>query len=228
MEQVALVVFDMAGTTVVDAGQVPAAFSAALAHYDIRVDDEAIRAVRGASKRAAIRLLIQQQRTLADDALDALTEEIYESFRTRLIQTYTEGGVQSIHGADELFAWLQQRNIRVALNTGFDRTITACILQQLQWGTQTVDAVITGDEVRAGRPAPYLIFHAMEATETHNVRQVINVGDTVRDLQAGHNAGVGWNVGVLSGAHGRARMEAHPHTHLLESVAQLPTLLESL
>lgn len=37
-----------------------------------------------------------------------------------------------------------------------------------------------------------------------------------------------WNVGVLSGAHGRARLEAAPHTHLLPSVASLSSLWPAL
>jgi phosphoglycolate phosphatase-like HAD superfamily hydrolase len=47
----------------------------------------------------------------------------------------------------------------------------------------------------------------------------------VLDLQAGHNAGVALNIGVLSGAHGRDQMQPHPHTHLLESVATIPELI---
>jgi hypothetical protein len=32
---------------------------------------------------------------------------------------------------------------------------------------------------------------------------------------------VGWNVGVLSGAHDRATLARAAHTHLVESVAEL-------
>jgi phosphoglycolate phosphatase-like HAD superfamily hydrolase len=42
------------------------------------------------------------------------------------------------------------------------------------------------------------------------------------DLQAGYNAGAGWNIGMLSGAHSREKLESQPHTHLLGSVAELP------
>jgi len=221
---VELIVFDMAGTTVRDRGEVSAAFTTALARHGIVMDDDAVRAMRGASKRAAIRQLIRQRLALVDEALDALADELFAAFRTQLMQTYTERGVQAVAGAAEIFAWLRNRQIKVVLNTGFDRAIAEHILRLLAWDAQTVDAVITGDAVGAGRPAPYLIFRAMEATGAHAVRRVVNVGDTVRDLQAGHNAGVGWNVGVLSGAHRRAQMEQEPHTHLLESVAQLRAL----
>jgi phosphoglycolate phosphatase-like HAD superfamily hydrolase len=70
-----------------------------------------------------------------------------------------------------------------------------------------------------------MIFHCMEATGVTDVRNVANAGDTVLDLQAGYNAGVALNIGVLSGAHGRDQMQEQPHTHLLNSVAELPQIL---
>ena len=38
---------------------------------------------------------------------------------------------------------------------------------------------------------------------------------------AGHNAGVRWNIGVLSGAHSRRQLAAAPHTHLVGSADEL-------
>ena len=58
MGGVELVIFDMAGTTVRDDGQVPEAFTAALAEYGVGVSPEVIRALRGASKREAIQGLL--------------------------------------------------------------------------------------------------------------------------------------------------------------------------
>jgi len=69
-----------------------------------------------------------------------------------------------------------------------------------------------------------MIFRAMEATGTIGVHQVATVGDTRLDLDAGHNAGVRWNIGVLSGAHDRQRLEQAPHTHLMPSIAGLGEL----
>ncbi len=68
----------------------------------------------------------------------------------------------------------------------------------------------------------------MEATGIHRVSRVATVGDTALDLQAGDNAGVGLNIGVLSGAHRREQLERAPHSHLLPGVGALPDLLQSL
>ena len=76
----------------------------------------------------------------------------------------------------------------------------------------------------AGRPAPYLIFQAMQKTLVHPVARVAAIGDTTLDLQAGANAGAGWVIGVLSGAHDLATLGRIPHTHLLPSIAEVPLL----
>jgi phosphonatase-like hydrolase len=137
-----------------------------------------------------------------------------------LERTYRTHGVGPIGRAEEVFHHFRDRGIRVVLNTGFDRDITSLLLDSLNW-RHAVDAVVCGDDVQHGRPAPDLIFGAMEVTGITSVADVANVGDTTLDLQAGHNAGVRWNIGVLSGAHNRDQMERAPHTHLLLSVADL-------
>ncbi|HEU4881512.1 MAG TPA: phosphonatase-like hydrolase [Longimicrobium sp.] len=220
IRDVELVVMDMAGTTVHDGGEVPAAFTAALAAHGIAVSEDEIAGVRGASKREVIRHLVARHRP---DAPAGLADEAYDGFRAALAERYG-AGVRAVEGAEDVFDWLRRRGVRIALNTGFDRTITGLLLDALGWREGVVDAVVCGDDVRQGRPAPYLIFRAMEATGTTSVHRVMNVGDTELDLRAGWNAGVGWNVGVLSGAHPRERLERAPHTDLIESVASLPDL----
>lgn len=218
-----LVIFDMAGTTIEDKGQVPTAFKEVLQTNGFAVTDDEVHAVRGASKREAIRLLIDQRLERQDNT--ALAEQTYTDFRKRLQKIYQTEGVRFIDGTLTTFGWLRNKGIKIALNTGFDRLITDNIVENLAWKDQGVDAIICGDDVKLGRPAPYLIFHAMERTSIMNVRQVMNVGDTVRDLQSGFYAGVKFNVAVLSGAHSPEQLREEPHTHLLSSVADLPTLL---
>jgi len=219
MNEIKLVVFDLAGTTVKDNGQVVNAFTTALAEHSIEVTSEQLTAVRGASKRQAIWHLMPEGSDRGDRA-----QQVYASFCQHLARRYRVDGVEPIAGAEQTFKWLREQGVRVALNTGFDRDITELLLTALHWEEGVADAVVCGDEVKQGRPAPYLIFHAMEGTGTTDVQQVVNVGDTVLDLQAGHNARVKWNVGVLSGAHHRELLERVPHTHLLRSVTELPDL----
>ena len=221
MHNIRLVVSDMAGTTVHDGGEVAVAFVAALADHGIEASAAQISAVRGASKREAIAKLTAPQ--YGND--DARVEAVYASFKSHLQRVFTRTATP-VTGAPETFAWLKQHHIKLALNTGFDRDITEILLAALNW-QGVADAVICGDDVKLGRPAPYMIFRAMELTGVGSVHEVLNVGDTVSDLQAAHNAGVAVSVGVLSGAHTRQQLEREPHTHLLESIAGLSALLSA-
>ena len=218
MTDLALVVFDMAGTTIEDAGQVPEAFTTVLMRHGIEITDEALRAVRGASKRDAIRHFVARHHTTQ---VEELTGEIFNDFRDYLSRLFKAGGVKPIAGAEDTFAWLRGRGIKIALTTGFDRLTTDLIIDAVGWQHGIADTVVCGDDVALGRPAPFLIFRAMEQTGVTSVHQVMCVGDTVLDLQAGRNAGVRYAIGVLSGAHSKEQLEKEPHTHLLASVAAL-------
>jgi phosphonatase-like hydrolase len=218
MAEIELVCFDMAGTTVVDDGQVPEAFRAALAEHGIEIGPADIRNVRGAAKRQAILDLLPQGPGRDDKGARALA-----TFREHLARLY-RGKVREIRGASSTFRWLRARGIRVALNTGFDRETAKMLLEALGWSEGAVDAIVCGEDVARGRPAPDMILRCMELAGVAAASAVASVGDTVLDLQAGHNAEVAWNIGVLTGAHERSLMAAQPHTHLLGSVAELPGL----
>jgi len=221
-----LIVFDLGGTLIHDRGEVAGAFAAALRTAGYTLEPQQLAQVRGASKREAIRALLAQHSQAGPREIDAAAETVYAAFLVRLRESYTHG-VGALPGAQDALAWLKRRGIRLALNTGFERSIVDLILDRLPWLGEAAGPAICGDDVPQGRPAPYMIFNAMQACGVHSVRQVAVVGDTTLDLRAGWNAGAGWNIGVLSGAHSRARLEQAPHTHLLPSVASLPELFAS-
>jgi len=210
----ALVIFDMAGTTVDDRGQVPAAFASALAANGITVSHDDINRLRGGTKREAIRSLLPP-----DKAGDA--DRIYQEFQRQLTLSYNADGVREVPGAAEVIRELRAAGIKVALTTGFDRDIALSLLNSLGWKRDALDAVVCGDEVPRGRPAPDLIFVAMKLTMVEDLDKVANVGDTVLDLESAERAGVKWNIGVLSGAHNRAALEQAPHSHIVQSVADI-------
>jgi phosphonatase-like hydrolase len=184
----------------------------------------------GTEKRAAIRALSEIVSGSSPD--DAAVDRMFDRFREQLTRAYRERPPAPIDGVLEAFDALRERGVLIALTTGFSQDIATALLDSLGWtvgrGTGTVDALVCGDEVAAGRPAPYLIFRAMERTGVDSVDQVVVAGDTVADLRAGTNAGVKAVVGVASGALSFAQLAPHRHTHLLSGVGDLPELLDTL
>jgi phosphonatase-like hydrolase len=216
-----LVIFDMAGTTVEDDGQVPRAFKAALASQGITASDSDIEGVRGSSKREAIRRFVPD-----GPNRDGRANEMFGVFTSRLAASY-ESSVRAMPGARELFERLRAHEIKVALNTGFDREITTLLVNALGWNS-AVDVVLCGDDVERGRPAPDLIRGAMRRTGVNDPSSVFNIGDTMLDLEAGSAAHVGWNVGVTSGAHTYAHLNSTRHTHIAPDVSYVAALFPDL
>jgi phosphonatase-like hydrolase len=219
-----LVVLDVGGTIVEDRGDVPQALSSALAHHGIDSSTEEIRRRRGASKREIIRYFVDLQSLPQSVDRNQLTRSIYDEFSSNLIEIYRS--VPPIAGAENAIRQMRQDGYLVAATTGFDRAITMSIFDRLGWEAYFA-AIICSDDVVQRRPSPFMLFHAMESARVDSVAEVVAVGDTPLDLKAGTNAGLRGVVGVLSGASTAESLGREPHTHILLSVANLPTLLKS-
>lgn len=222
MASIKLVIFDIAGTIIEDHGEVVTAFSAALEKNRIPFNKEELKRRMGSSKREVIRHFAEQ---LGAPALLAETvETTYDSFRAELEHLYAQR-LTPTEGAAETFEWCREHGILMATTTGFYREISDLILRKIGW-SELFAANISSSDVRFGRPAPYMIFRAMEACGVQWVQEVVSIGDTPLDLQSARNAGVRGMIGVLTGSYDRESLTREPHTHIIGSVAELPTLLE--
>ncbi|SMD26095.1 phosphonatase-like hydrolase [Kibdelosporangium aridum] len=208
-----LAVLDIAGTTVDEHGAVYQALADATG-----VSEDDVEPWMGADKKEAIAALLGKSGRIVQDT--------FEDFRRRLAEAYELKPPVALHGVPETIDRLRVNGVKVALTTGFDRDVTTSILSTLRWEDK-VDAVVCTDDVPTGRPAPYMIFRAMEATGVVDVSRVLVAGDTTRDLEAGTNAGARMVVGVLTGGQNATTLGAVRHTHLLPSVADVLPYLAS-
>jgi len=219
-----LVVLDMAGTTIDEGLAVYRVLEETVVAHGGSPTEADINKWHGAAKHEALRVMLtpEGEQPLSDEVL----KPIVEDFRSRLKAAYAERPPVALPGVEQALADLRAAGIRVALSTGFDRDVVNSLLSALGWeGNAVADAVFCGSDVPAGRPAPYMIFRAMEQLNVQDVAKVLVAGDTPRDLESGTNAGAGFVVGVLSGASDKEELSAHPHTHLLPSVADIPGLI---
>jgi phosphonatase-like hydrolase len=226
MSKVKLVVFDVGGTIIEDNGEVIASFCAALEANGLPATAAELAEFKGASKRDVIRQFVERRWGKEDSGNEARIDKAYKRFREALEGKFSNGGVKPIPGAAATFEWLKQRNVVCATTTGFYRTLVDSILRSSGW-ERTFAANVSSDDVKKGRPAPYMIFRAIEAAGVDDVREVLNVGDTPLDIQAGNRAGVLGVIGVLSGIHKEQRLQKEWPSHLIPSVADLPSLIEA-
>lgn len=221
-----LVVLDMAGTTIDEHGDVYRALEDSVKETGASVNADDLQTWMGADKTEAIAALMELGGVQPDPET---VGRQFDSFRAILARAYAANPPVALAGVEEALRTMKASGIKIGLTTGFSRDVAAPILESLGWGIgdgELLDAVVTSDEVAAGRPAPYLIHRVMEATGVHDVRNVIAGGDTVVDLLAARNAGVR-PLGVLTGALGREQLEAHPHDWVLEGVKDLPSVITS-
>lgn len=213
-----LAVFDLAGTTVLDHSDVAQCLVDSLAAVGQEVTLRAANDLMGIPKPEAIR-------RLAPELAAEVVEVVHQDFRQRAIAHYRSApGVVEIPGTSETFRTLRAAGIKIGVDTGFDRDTCDAVLERMGWG-DLVDASVASDEVERGRPSGDLVRRAMALLDVEDPQDVLKVGDTPADLGEGTNSGCRYVVGVLSGAYGREGLEGLPHTHLIDSVRELPAVL---
>lgn len=221
-----LVVFDLAGTTVIDTGDIVATClcKAIEGVSGVRVSHRTAVSLMGIPKPAAVLRLLQEQGHEPDAGL---IDCAHRAFIGMMLDHYrNDPSVAEVPGTSRVFAELRSAGLKVAVDTGFSRDITDAIIERMGWARAgLLDASVASDEVVAGRPAPFMIYRLMERTGVVDARRVVKVGDTPSDLQQGANAGCGRNVGVTSGSHSRGQLLPHPHTDLVHDVNDLVATL---
>jgi phosphonatase-like hydrolase len=224
MEAIQLVVFDMAGTTVEDKGSpVLASLVETARAFGLPGTPDELNELMGMNKREVFALLAEQRYGADSTEIARVADEALAMFVARMRSIY-EQHVAPVAGAEDTFAFLRARGIKIAIDTGFDAIIGGLIMQRLNWPGRLIDQVIFSSDVTRGRPAPYMIFRAMELLDIIDVRRVMKIGDSPADLEEGSNAGCAEVIGVLSGAHTALTLGRYRHTRLIDSVANLPAL----
>ena len=223
----ALVVFDLAGTTIEDHHVVGSCLVEAVAAVGVTVGRDDANAVMGLPKPVAIAQLLSK---LDGARVDVSCERVVRAaatFQEKILRHYgSPGAVVPISGVEDVLETLRANGAKIAIDTGFSSAIAAAITDRLGWiESGLVDTCVASDEVRLGRPAPDLLFEAMRRTGVVDPKAVAKVGDTPADLGEGASAGCGWNIGVTYGTHSRAELADHPHTMLIDDIHQLPGVL---
>ncbi|MEJ7644413.1 MAG: HAD hydrolase-like protein [Chryseolinea sp.] len=223
-----LVVFDLAGTTVKDNQDVHRILQQALAAHDVSVTLEDANEVMGIPKPIAIGQLLRRKYNGSRPITINWIAEIHDIFVEKMINFYrTDEGVGEKDGVAETFRRLKEKDLKVIVDTGFDRQITNPLLERMGWAKlNLIDGSVTSDEVERGRPHPDLIYRAMELTNIKDSRNVAKVGDTVSDIEEGKSAGCGLVVAVTTGAFTHNALADAGPTHLIENIRELIGILE--
>lgn len=134
-----------------------------------------------------------------------LVERMTAAFDAFMLEAIEADPPAVLVGVREALSMLEGSGVVVGYVTGFSRGPAARLLEL----SGLSYAVLVGsDEVAQGRPAADLIFEAMRRLGLGDAGEVAYAGDTPVDIASGLAAGCGRVYGLLSGAHGRAELEA--------------------
>ena len=228
--RIKLVVFDIAGTTVKDNGEIAIAFADALKEFGYDVPKSKINPLMGYKKPEAIRIMVNEfehdKQKVSEDYID----DIHRLFLTNMIAHYEAAEkLELLPNVNKLFTFLKSKEIKIGLDTGFSHDITEVIMRKLGWLKDgVVDYVVSSDEVPAGRPQPYMIQRMMEQAGIMHPLQVIKIGDTEVDVQEGKNAGCLYSIAVTTGAFSRQDLEPYKPSYILNDLIELLPLIEPL
>ena len=228
MSSIQLVVFDIAGTTVRDKGNVAEAFITAFKEYGFTMPEAEVKKVMGFRKMDAILLLLAKFAPEQKDG-EELADRIHTRFIDKMIEFYrNDEKLAPLPHAEAVFRALKKRGIRVALNTGFTRSITDTILHRLRWDDRSplIDQVICSDEVARGRPHADMIEVLMEDLGIESPVQVLKVGDTEVDVEEGRNAGCGKVVSVTTGTCTREQLQSYSPDFIIDDLQELLPIIE--
>ena len=157
---------------------------------------------------------------------EIFAENLYKIFDETLKITYDTMDIKPQDGAEETFRILNQNNILIVLNTGYNAVTANGLLKKLNWqvGNQ-IDALITASDVTANRPKPDMILLAMEQFKITDAKEVAKVGDSTIDIEEGQNAGCSLNVGITTGAHTQAQLSAANPDYIIHHLLELLPIL---
>ena len=219
---VEMVAFDVAGTVLNDDGLVIAAFKNA---FEATQPD--LWPTHGEQwTQYAIDTMGQSKihvfTELLGDAEKAHTANV--AFEQSYVSEIAEVGAVPIAGAEDVFKYLRSKGVAIALTTGFSRSTLDTLLIELGW-KDLIDISVTPGEAGRGRPHPDMLQKAATTLGITNPASVIVVGDTAADMQAAVSFGAGQAIGVLSGAHDEHRLHDAGATSVINSVADLKSLI---
>ena len=213
-----LLVCDMAGTTVQERGIVYSALWKTIKIIKPNLQKSEIARFTGHKKSDVIKHFVLNEKI---DGPNSVIRNLNSEFNYFLKNEYMNNPtVKLIHpDLPDYFNMLRYNGIKITLNTGYNKDIQNLLIDKLNM-LDFIDDYISSEEVKYGRPFPYMIHELMERNNIDNISEVIKVGDTVSDIQEGKNACCD-TVAVLSGADDLRMLKKEKPTFVVNNITNI-------
>jgi len=173
----------------------------AFQHFGIEVSEREAREPMGQAKADHIRAMLRMPNIMRQwRQLDSSADE--SEWADRVYRVFLEGQIPllaqhstPIPGVVESVQFLRSQGIRIGSTTGYTRILMDVVVPTAASLGYSPEAVVCADDVKAGRPAPWMNFRAAELLGVYPMNQIVVVDDSVVGVQAAKNAGC-YAVGI--------------------------------
>jgi len=196
------VVLDWAGTIVDFGSRAPvAALEGVFVAAGVPVAVAELRESMGLAKKAHIRSILEIPRVREAWALkhgsppsERAVDQLYAEFIPNQIRVLANHS-QLIPGVAEAIARIRSRGLKIGTTTGYNRAMLDYLLERAAAQGFVPDSAVCPDDVRAGRPLPWMCYLTAIRLEAYPLDAFVKIGDTPADVEEGRNAGM-WTIGV--------------------------------
>lgn len=232
------------------------AFVEAFGRFDVEVSVDEARAPMGAPKWDHIEAMLNAPRIAeawaaahGDRPTDRDVDRVYDVFVPMNEKVVADYAIL-VPGTADAVASLRKRGLEIGSTTGYTRSIMQNVLPVAAEQGYAPDNLVCADDLPEGRPVPLGMYQCFIDLVVHPPASVIKVDDTAPGIGEGVAAGC-FTVGVaLSGNDvgktidelnamsaaeiaplrdaATARLKAAGADHVIDTVADLPALIETL
>jgi phosphonoacetaldehyde hydrolase len=230
------VILDWAGTTVDHGSRAPVqAMITLFACRSISLSEAEARGPMGRGKREHIAAILALPRVSdawstaqGTASTEADIDRLYADFLP-LQREALANHADVIVGVPEVVVECRRRGLKIGGSTGYSRSLMDMLEPLARAQGYAPDVSICADDVPCGRPAPWMLFRAVERLGVFPMSRVVVVDDTPVGIEAGRHAGA-WTVGVSRTGNGlglsRAEVEQLDRSALNERLAAVAADLE--
>ncbi len=198
------VILDWAGTAVDFGSRAPVeAFVSAFAGLDIHISTADARGPMGRAKRDHLAAVFelphvagQWKQRYGREPTVADVDAVYGAFVPAQMAVLADFA-KPIPGVVATIASWRAQGIRIGSTTGYTAAMLDVVAAAAARQGYAPDARVAGDQVPAGRPAPWMTWLNLQTLGIWPPAAVVKIGDTPADVAEGRNAGA-WTVALTS------------------------------
>lgn len=206
MKNIDAVIFDWAGTTI-DYGCFAPLFVFIKIFEDrgISITTDEAREPMGLLKIEHIRALTQMENVrnqwierYGSKPTEQDIVNMNQEFEAKLFEVLPDF-TDPIPGVLKVVKELKDRGVKIGSTTGYTREMMHIVAGCAKEKGYAPDFYTTAEDVKEGRPYPWMIYHNAMNLGVYPATRMIKVGDTVSDMLEGRNAGI-TTIGVILGS----------------------------